>query len=322
MPKCRNLATFAPNIQRVDLELRQLKYFVKVGELLNFTEAARDLCVSQSTLSQQIRSLEDELRCSLLVRDSHSVTLTEEGRYFLSDARKTLQQARQCVDRIADVQNLDEGELNIGCTHSFGTILRETMLEFTRLHPNIRLNACFKTMEELMGMLQRQEVDFALSYKPHELYENIESHVLFDNKLCVFVSESHPMASEVARGEISLRRMQELKYAMPTRGMQARNLFETLIDNKGYSFDIRLEINEVNTITDIVRNSSFATVLSRAAVTAQSGLVCSPIDVSGNNIEGCFHILRGKYVKKSVKEFIRILSSKNADNLSLQHWFD
>ena len=82
------------------MELRQLRYFVKVGELLNFTEAARELFVSQSTLSQQIRSLEDELRCSLLVRDSHSVTLTEEGRYFLSDARKTLQQAQQCVDRI------------------------------------------------------------------------------------------------------------------------------------------------------------------------------------------------------------------------------
>ena len=113
------------------MELRQLRYFVKVGELLNFTEAARELFVSQSTLSQQIRSLEDELRCSLLVRDSHSVTLTEEGRYFLSDARKTLQQAQQCVDRIADVQNLDEGELNIGCTHSFGTILHEPPPEHT-----------------------------------------------------------------------------------------------------------------------------------------------------------------------------------------------
>ncbi|MEE1346735.1 MAG: LysR family transcriptional regulator [Bacteroidales bacterium] len=304
------------------MELRQLRYFVKVGELLNFTEAARELFVSQSTLSQQIRSLEDELRCSLLVRDSHSVTLTEEGRYFLSDARKTLQQAQQCVDRIADVQNLDEGELNIGCTHSFGTILRETMLDFTSRHPNIHLNARFKTMEELMGMLQRQEVDFALSYKPHELFDNVESHVLFDNKLCVFLSESHPLAAELSGCQISLTRMQALKYAMPTRGMQARNLFEMLIDDKGYAFDIRLEINEVNTITDIVRNSHFATVLSRAAVTAQSGLVCVPIDVSGNNIEGCFHILRGKYVKKSVKEFIRILSSKNADNIMLQHWFD
>ena len=304
------------------MELRQLRYFVKVGELLNFTEAARELFVSQSTLSQQIRSLEDELRCSLLVRDSHSVTLTEEGRYFLSDARKTLQQAQQCVDRIADVQNLDEGELNIGCTHSFGTILRETMLDFTSRHPNIHLNARFKTMEELMGMLQRQEVDFALSYKPHELFDNVESHVLFDNKLCVFLSESHPLAAELSGCQISLTRMQALKYAMPTRGMQARNLFEMLIDDKGYAFDIRLEINEVNTITDIVRNSHFATVLSRAAVTAQSGLVCVPIDVSGNNIEGCFHILRGKYVKKSVKEFIRILSSKNAANIMLQHWFD
>ena len=243
-------------------------------------------------------------------------------RYFLSDARKTLQQAQQCVDRIADVQNLDEGELNIGCTHSFGTILRETMLDFTSRHPNIHLNARFKTMEELMGMLQRQEVDFALSYKPHELFDNVESHVLFDNKLCVFLSESHPLAAELSGCQISLTRMQALKYAMPTRGMQARNLFEMLIDDKGYAFDIRLEINEVNTITDIVRNSHFATVLSRAAVTAQSGLVCVPIDVSGNNIEGCFHILRGKYVKKSVKEFIRILSSKNADNIMLQHWFD
>lgn len=304
------------------MELRQLKYFVKVGELLNFTEAAKELYVSQSTLSQQIRALEDELRCALLTRDSHSVSLTEEGRYFLADARKTLQQAQQCVDRITDVQNLEEGELNIGCTHSFGTILRETMLDFTTQHPNIHLNARFKTMEELMGMLQRQEVDFALSYKPHEAFENIESHVLFDNKLCVFLSADHPMASRFAGREITLGEMQELTYAMPTRGMQARNLFEMLVDDKGYTFDIRLEINEVNTITDIVRNSGFATVLSRAAVTAQSGLVAVPIDVTGNNIEGCFHIVKGKYVKRSVKEFIRILSNKNADNLMLQHWFD
>ncbi len=320
--KSQIIPTFGTNLFKSKVELRQLKYFVKVGELLNFTEAAKELYVSQSTLSQQIRALEDELGCPLLARDSHSVSLTEEGRYFLSDARQTLQHAQQCIDRIADVQNLDEGELNIGCTHSFGTILRETMLDFTNLHPNIRLNARFKTMEELMGMLQRQEIDFALSYKPHETYDSIESHVLFDNKLCVFLSESNPVARDLAGGTISLGRMQELKYAMPTRGMQARNLFEMLIADKGYSFDIRLEINEVNTITDIVRNSQFATVLSRAAVTAQSGLACIPIDVPGNNIEGCFHLLRGKYVKKSVKEFIRILSSKNADNQLLHHWFD
>lgn len=319
--KSQIIPTFDSNIFRSKVELRQLRYFVKVGELLNFTEAAKELFVSQSTLSQQIRSLEDELRCALLVRDSHSVTLTEEGRYFLADAQQTLLQAQQCIDRIADVQNLEEGELNIGCTHSFGTILRETMLDFTNQHPNIRMRARFKTMDELMGMLQRQEIDFALSYRPHEAFDNIESHVLFDNKLCVFVSGDHPLAKSGARS-VTLQQMQDLKYAMPTRGMQARNMFDSMVEDKGFAFDIRLEINEVNTIIDIVRNSQFATVLSRAAVTVSSGLTCLPIEVPGNNIEGCFHITKGKYVKKSVKEFLRILTTKNADTMMMQHWFD
>lgn len=304
-----------------EMELRQLRYFVKVGELLSFSEAARELFVSQSTLSQQVKTLEDELGCALLKRDSHSVVLTEEGRYFLIDARKTLQQAQQCVDRIADVRNLEEGSLSIGCTHSFGPILRQTVLDFTSAHPNIRLEVCFRTMEEVMGLLQRQEIDFALSYRPRETYENIESHVLFDNRLCVFLSEGHPLVRD-GRGSITLSEMQELRYAMPAKGMQARNLFEHLVEGKGFKFDVRLEVNEVNMLLELVRSGRFATVLSRAADTTQHGLSSLPIDVAGNRIEGCFHLIRGRYVKRAVKEFIRTLSEKNTDSILMRSWFE
>lgn len=58
------------------MELRQLKYFVKAAETLNFSEAARLLYVTQSTLSQQIRQLEQELDTMLFDRDSHNVRLT------------------------------------------------------------------------------------------------------------------------------------------------------------------------------------------------------------------------------------------------------
>ena len=61
------------------MELRQLRYFVKTAETLNFSEAARLLYVTQSTLSQQIRQLEQELDTMLFVRDSHNVTLTDSG---------------------------------------------------------------------------------------------------------------------------------------------------------------------------------------------------------------------------------------------------
>ena len=64
------------------MELRQLKYFVKVAEMKNFSEAARLLNVTQSTLSQQIKQLEGELGVELFTRNSHHVDLTELARNF------------------------------------------------------------------------------------------------------------------------------------------------------------------------------------------------------------------------------------------------
>ena len=64
------------------MELRQLKYFVKVAEMKNFSEAARLLNVTQSTLSQQIKQLEGELGVELFTRNSHHVDLTDIGKEF------------------------------------------------------------------------------------------------------------------------------------------------------------------------------------------------------------------------------------------------
>lgn len=301
------------------MELRQLRYFVKVGELLNYSEAAKALFISQSTLSQQIKQLEDELKCKLLMRNSHNVMLTDAGNYFLEDAKRTIQQANLCVSRITDVQNLQIGTLNIGCTYTFSPILRESVLLYMQQFPNIKLNIVCKSMEELMVLLQHQEVDFVLSYKPYVTFENIESHVLFENKLCVIVSENHPLQSKKT---ITLAELEPYKLALPSNGLQARNTFDHIISNKDYKFDVRLEINEVSILLNLVNRSQLATVLSKASLTDYQGLTAIPIDVENNDMEGCFHLVKGVYVKKAAKEFIRILSEKNSANLMRQRWFD
>ena len=86
------------------MELRQLKYFVKVAETLNFSEAARELCITQSTLSQQIKQLEHEMHTTLLLRNSHSVALSEAGNELLPYATRTLKDADVCIERINDLQ--------------------------------------------------------------------------------------------------------------------------------------------------------------------------------------------------------------------------
>ena len=70
------------------MELRQLKYFVKVAELLSFSKAAKALFITQSTLSQQIKQLEDELDMALFFRNNHKVSLTEAGETFLEGVRR------------------------------------------------------------------------------------------------------------------------------------------------------------------------------------------------------------------------------------------
>ena len=98
------------------MELRQLKYFIRLAETLNFSAAAKDLFITQSTLSHQILQLENELQQPLFLRNSHEVMLTEAGQTLLPLAKETLRSAEDCTLRLEELKNLTGGELNIGVT--------------------------------------------------------------------------------------------------------------------------------------------------------------------------------------------------------------
>ncbi len=126
------------------MELRHLKYFVKIAEILNFSEAAKALFITQSTLSQQIRQLEQEMNAQLFERNNHNVRLTEAGEELLPYARQTLKASQACLDRISDLQNILTGTLNIGVTFSFSPILTEALFSFIKLYPKVKLNIFYK----------------------------------------------------------------------------------------------------------------------------------------------------------------------------------
>lgn len=85
------------------MELRQLRYFVTVAATRSFSDAARKLFITQGTLSQQIKQLEDEMGVQLLARTSHSVMLTEAGEELLPFAKETIDSAINCRNRMIDM---------------------------------------------------------------------------------------------------------------------------------------------------------------------------------------------------------------------------
>lgn len=291
------------------MELRQLKYFSKTAETLNFSAAARALYVTQSTLSQQIKTLEDELGTPLFQRDSHSVSLTESGMKLLPLARRTLLDAASCKEQIKDLQELVTGELNIGVTYSFSPIIIETVKDFMHDYPGVKLNIQYKTMEELMDLLRHREVDFVLAFKPNNLYDEIESHNLFEDKLSVIMRKDHILND---KNMIDLEELKSFRLAIPAKGLQARNTIEKYISIERSGLNVCLELNEANILLDIVQHNNLLTILSEATIRGREALKAIPLNLPDNQMQGCVHTLKNVYRKRSAEAFVKMLRETGA----------
>ena len=290
------------------MEIRQLRYFVRMAQTLNFSEAARSLYVSQSTLSQQIKSLEDELGTILFQRDSHSVSITEGGEMLLPLAIQTLQDSEACKAQMNDLKELLTGELNIGVTYSFSQILTETVRNFVREYPGVKLNIFYRNMAELMEVLRHREVDLVLAFKPDQPYDEIESSYLFGDKLSVIMRRDHPLADKES---ISLEELKRHRLAITAKGLQARNALEEYICIESSGLNICLEINEANILLDIVQDNNLLTMLSEASIRGRDLLKAVPLDLPHNQMHGCVHTLKRVFHKRSADAFVKMLRDSN-----------
>ena len=298
------------------MELRQLKSFIKAAEMLSFSDAAKALNIAQSSLSQQIKQLEDELDVKLFLRNSHSIALTEAGKVMLPFALRTIHDAQTCTDRIRDLQKLLTGSLCIGVTYSFSPILTETVISFMKMYPHIKLNIIYEPMNKLMELLAKRQLDFVLAFKPTQPIADVESHTLFQNRLSAVVSATHPLAS---KEKVTLSELEKYDLALPSKGLQARNAFDSIV-NGSDNFNIRIELNEVNILLKLIRQTRLVTVLAEDSIYNERDVKAIPIDIPENEMMGCVHILKDSYHKHSMKEFVRLLSESIAVKVRQNSW--
>ena len=286
------------------MELRQLKYFVMVAKTLNFSEASRRLFITQGTLSQQIRQLEDELGSQLFDRDSHNVCLTEAGEELLPLAEQTLDAANRCRCRMTDLRGALTGTLNVGVTHSFSGILTGAVKEFLKAHPGVKLNIFYKTASELIEMLQEKSLDLILAFKTIRQYDDIETETLFSTKLCVVMRKGHPLAD---RKRISLEDLATQGLVLPGSGLQSRKIFERFVGIDTRSLDVRVELNDPNMIMDLVQGTNLVSLVSSLAAYYRQNLVAIPLEEGGHVMLGCVQWLKDGYRKKSAEVLIDMI---------------
>lgn len=286
------------------MELRHLKYFVTIAKTLNFSEASRRLFISQGTLSQQIQQLENEIGAQLFERDRHSVILTEAGEELLPLAIRTIEDSEICSNRMKDLKGALTGTLRIGTTPSFSSLLSETIKNFVKEHPGVKLKIRSEEATDLLEMLRNKELDLVLSFKPAMAYDDLEAEPLFRNSLCAIMRKDNPLAS---RKVLTMEELEKHRLVLPGKGLQARRAFDRFLGLDTRKLDVSVEVNDPNLIMDIVQSTNLITVISSLAAYYRPNLVAIPLEGGNYSMTGSILYLKDGYRKRSADIFMEML---------------
>jgi LysR family hydrogen peroxide-inducible transcriptional activator len=189
------------------MELDQLRYFCAIVEAGGFSRAARQIHVSQPSLSQQIRKLEDELGARLFDRLGRSVRLTELGRAFLPRARGVLRELEAARGDVLERKASIGGTICVGVIPTIAPYFLPSLLTaFSRLHPEARVTVVEEITPLLLEKLRTGSMDVALVALPLPVRgHEFEALPLLKEKLYAVLPSRHPLArgAQLSLGDLS-----------------------------------------------------------------------------------------------------------------------
>jgi DNA-binding transcriptional LysR family regulator len=176
------------------MELRQLRYFVAVAEELHFRRAAARLHMSQPPLSNQVRLLEEELGCPLMIRSRRRVELTPAGAAFLHDARTLLGDLDESVQRAQRIHAGRAGTLRISFVGSaLLSLVPAVVRRYRASRPDVELQLRERSTEEQLRELRGGTIDVALVPLPVDA-PDLRTEVLRRERAVAALPATHPLA--------------------------------------------------------------------------------------------------------------------------------
>ena len=251
------------------MEFRQLRSFCSVAKLMSFHKAAEQLHYAQSSISAQIRALEEELNVQLFDRLGRRIVLTEAGKSLLHYAEKILDLADETASEIAGAKE-PRGSLTVRVPESFGTYrLPPVIKRFRDRYPKVSLNLTTCTHEGLPADLRKGVTDLAFLMAEDFHSPDLDMEVLGFESAMLVAAPDHPLAgkpivrTEDLAGESILLSKVDCSY---------RKSFERILNEKGGGFDTGLVFHCVSALKRCVMEGIGVTILPEIAVEADISL--------------------------------------------------
>ncbi|AEI40388.1 LysR family transcriptional regulator [Paenibacillus mucilaginosus] len=211
------------------MELRQLEYFIQICKSGSFTKAKEELGVTQPTLSQQIRVLEDEYNIQLFDRVSRGVEVTEAGKILLNKGKAIMNLLEEARNEIDGRNRKSQETISIGCCPAELEYLAPYFMRFHQKYPNVLLKVI--DTEDAANKVLEQMVDIGITAYPVSDASVISTH-LYRQEMALLVHSEHPLANKSSIPFQSLKQMNSIMF---------REQNKSLIDMYGFSCGFTLK---------------------------------------------------------------------------------
>ncbi len=293
-----------------ELDIKNLITFIHVAELSSFTKASKKLGFSQSTVSFQIKQLEEELNSQLFERINHTVVLTEKGREVLKYAHQISKMTQELRENMQN-DTVITGHIRLGMADSLrDSLLREGFDSFREHYPGITLKIIAAGTEEMFRLLNHNEVDAILTLDNH-IY-NTEYVIVREEKVSMhFVAG--PYSSLCQNASISVQELIKHPFILTEKGMSYRRLMDERLAEMSLEIQPVLEIGSTDMICTLVEQGigiSFLPDYVTQKAVKEGRMVC--LNVEDFEIEIWKQLLyhRDKWVSPQMESVLKYCVSK------------
>ncbi|MDT8405107.1 transcriptional regulator CynR [Sulfuriflexus sp.] len=253
---------------------RSIQYLLAVAEHKSFTRAAEILYVSQPTLSQQIKQLEDLLNVQLLDRTSRTVRLTPAGEVYIQHARRALGELEAATRAVHELNDLSRGTLRLAMTPITDYLTIPLLVQFNSLYPGINVNTLEMPQNEMKEALAGDHVDIGIAFSSTlttDMFSGMaDSHTLMLETLSLVFGKEHHLVNQ--QGPLSKHSLEKETLVLLNSNYALRNHIDQYCLENSIAPHIVMEASSLSVIIEIIRSSQLATILPNTIARQQHDL--------------------------------------------------
>lgn len=288
----------------VDLSLYKLFYLVcKNG---SFTKTAKELNLTQPSVSYNIKRLEDELGVTLFERGNNLI-MTPEAEELLPYVEEALNNLKNGERKINDIVQLKRGTLTIGIPSHIGVFLLTGIIkEFSKKYPNIKIEVICKSTKELFKLLALKELDILIDSSPLE--ENTINYIVkkIATERCAFACNS--LRKELLESSVEIRDIVKYPLIVPLKTSSSTKSLKRLFEKEKITFEPNFEIATSDMIAEMTEQDIGIGFLFEKTIEKYPNLEKIEIDCDLPTFD-VFLLHRPTLLSTTTQEFIRFINS-------------